>query len=181
LPVDDVGQAAFEAAQRFLGGLALEPLALVVATPGRVGLAQLGDGHHVQRVIQPPVPGAGKAVADLLAGRHVDGRGAVVGGEVMPRREPVDGLDLGQDPAGDQWADAIQVGQVRARGIDQRSDLRTDGFHLCVQRADVIQVLAGKLQAHRTDRVDRAQLGQQLLGPARLEPTTCPARGELDQ
>jgi hypothetical protein len=47
--------------------------------------------------------------------------------------------------------------------------------------ADVIQVLAGKLQAHRTDRVDRAQLGQQLLGPAHLEPTTRPARDELAQ
>jgi hypothetical protein len=67
---------------------------------------------------------------------------------VVPRWEPVDGLDLGQDPSGDQWADAIQVGQVRAGGIDQCSDLRADGFHLHVQRADVIQVLAGKLQAH---------------------------------
>jgi hypothetical protein len=67
-PVDGVRQPAFQAAQGFLGGLALGQLALVVGLAG-AGSADLDHGHHVQRVIQLAVPGPRQPVADDLAAR----------------------------------------------------------------------------------------------------------------
>jgi hypothetical protein len=87
LAVDDVGEAPLEAAQGFFAGLALSPFALVVGPPGGLAVADLGDGHHVDGVVDPPVPGSGEPVADLLAGGCVDGGGAVVAGEVVVRLE----------------------------------------------------------------------------------------------
>jgi hypothetical protein len=143
LPVDEVGESTFEAAQRFFRGLALQAFAFVVATAGRVGLADLGHGHHVQRVVQAPVAGSGESVPDLLAGGGIDGCGAVVGGEVMPTGEAGDVFDFGQDPSGDQRPDAVEIGQACAGLLDQRGDLLPDGLHLRVQRPDVREVLVG--------------------------------------
>lgn len=84
-------------------------------------------------------------MADLVAGGCVDGGGSVVGGEVVLAREPVDGLDLGEYPAGDDRADAVEIGQAGAAAIDEFADLSTDGLHLRVERADVLEVLFGKL------------------------------------
>lgn len=67
LPVDDVGQASFEAAHGFHRGLpAGFPGVVVGASFGLV--AQLDDGHDVQCPVDPAVAGAGEPVALLLAG-----------------------------------------------------------------------------------------------------------------
>ena len=56
--VDDVGESAFEAAQRFPAGLSFGAFALVVGPSLRIG-ADLGDGdcveHPVQRAVAGPV------------------------------------------------------------------------------------------------------------------------------
>jgi hypothetical protein len=58
-------------------------------------VAQLDDGHDVQRPVDPAVAGAGEPVALLLAGGGVQGCGAVPGREVVPAGEPVDVADVG--------------------------------------------------------------------------------------
>jgi hypothetical protein len=45
------------------------------------GVAQLDDGHDVQRSVDLPVGGAGEPVSHLVAGGGVDACGAVPGGE----------------------------------------------------------------------------------------------------
>jgi hypothetical protein len=114
----------------------------------------------VQRVIQAPVAGSGEAVSDLLAGGGVDGCGAVVGGEVVPAREAVDVLDLGQDPAGDDRADAVEIGQVRSAGRDELTDLTAHRLDLRVEGLDVRDVLVGEVDTHQVDRGVWAQQSQ---------------------
>jgi hypothetical protein len=123
-------------------------------------LPDLGYRHHVQRVVEPPIPGAGEPMPNLLTGGRVDGGGAVIRREVIFRWEPVDRVDLGQNPAGDDRSDAVELGEPGAGAVDQRSDLRADGFHLRVQRPDVVEVLVRQLPPHHPDRVDRTEFGQ---------------------
>ena len=97
---------------------------------------------------------------NLLTGGHVDRGGAVIRREVIFRWEPVDRVDLGQNPAGDDRSDAVELGEPGAGAVDERSDLRADGFHLRVQRADVVEVLLGQLPSHKIDRIDGTEFGQ---------------------
>jgi hypothetical protein len=62
VPVDGLGDLAFERPQRFLTALALVVLASVVATPGGV-VADLGHGGDVQRPVQLPVAAGVEPVA----------------------------------------------------------------------------------------------------------------------
>jgi hypothetical protein len=114
----------------------------------------------VQRVVEAAIASAGEAVSDLLAGGGIDGCGAVVGGEVVPRREAVDVLDLGQDSAGDDRADAVEIGQVRSAGRDEFADLAAHRLDLRVNRLDVCDVFVGELDPNDVDRGVRAQQRQ---------------------
>jgi hypothetical protein len=107
----------------------------------------------VQRVIDAPISSSGKSVPHLVTGGGVDGCGAVVGGEVVLGREPVDGLDLGEDAAGDDWPDSVEVGEVGAGGLDEFVDLGADGLHLGVDGSDVLEMLLGELHPHQGDWV----------------------------
>jgi hypothetical protein len=79
--VDDVGQVAFEGAQRFHRGLALGEASPVVGAAWCV-TAKLDDGHDVQDPIDAAVAGAGEPVAALVAGGRLERGGAVPGREV---------------------------------------------------------------------------------------------------
>jgi hypothetical protein len=114
----------------------------------------------VQGVVDAPVAGAGESVSDLVAGGRVDRCGAVVGGEMVLAREPVDGLHLGQDPAGDDRPDPVELGQRGAGAGDELVDLFADRPHLRVQSTDVVEMLFGQLQAHLCDGVVRAEFVQ---------------------
>ena len=78
----------------------------------------------------------------------------------MPAGEAVDVLDLGQDPAGDDRADAVEIGQVRSAGGDELADLPADRFDLDVEGLDVRDVFVGQLNPHDVDRGVRAQQSQ---------------------
>jgi len=91
----------------------------------------------VQGVVDPPVPGPGQAVADLVAGGDVDGGGAVIAGEGVLSGELGHIADLGDDPPCDHRPDAIQTGQASAGRGDQGSDLGADVFDPGVEGADV--------------------------------------------
>jgi hypothetical protein len=115
------------------GGLALGQLPLVVGTARAVAVADLGDRGHVDGVVEPPVPAPREPVDFPAAGGHLDRRGAVAGGEVIPVSETghVAGLadhrgrDDGADTK-DAWMGASRISAsgrparhqpVRARGI----------------------------------------------------------------
>ena len=96
-------------------GLAGGELAPVVGPAGGVE-ADLVDGGDVDDVVGLAVAGPGEAVADLLAGGGVQGRGAGPGREPVAVGEPGDVADVGQDPGGDDGPDTGQVHQGASRG-----------------------------------------------------------------
>jgi hypothetical protein len=106
-------------------------------------LADLGHGHHVQGVVQASVSSPRKAVSDLLSGGGVDGRGAVVGREVVSAGKAVDVVHLGQDSSGDDWPDTVELGEAGAARIDELAYLAADDLDLVVQDEDVVKMLPG--------------------------------------
>lgn len=75
--------------------------------------ADLGGCGDVEHVVHLPVPGAGEAVSDLLAGRGIQRCGAGPRGEPVAIGELNHVAGIGQDPCGDHRADAGQVHQPR--------------------------------------------------------------------
>jgi hypothetical protein len=71
----------------------------------------LGDVHDVQAGVQLSIPGARQAVTDDVAGGHFDRCGAVERGERCGGAEAGDRADSGKDLAGQQGADAVELGQ----------------------------------------------------------------------
>src|SRR5690606_18474362 len=111
--VDDVGQAALEAAQGLEGCLPGGEFASVVGAAFGV-VAQLDDRGDVDDVVHPSVAGAREPVADLFTGGGVQGGGPGPGGEPVAVGEPGDVTDVGQDPGGAGRSDAVDVQQRRA-------------------------------------------------------------------
>jgi hypothetical protein len=70
-----------------------------------VRLSDLGDGGHVDGVVDPAVPAPAQAVDLAAAGGDLDRRGAVAGGEVVAVAEAGHVADLGDDGGGDDRAD----------------------------------------------------------------------------
>ncbi|MDQ6777196.1 MAG: hypothetical protein M3071_13485 [Actinomycetota bacterium] len=118
---------------------------------------------------------------DLLAGRRVDGGRAVVGREMVPAGEAVDVLDLGHDPAGDDRADAVEIGQVRSVGRDELTDLTAHRLDLRVEGLNVRDVLVRELNPHQVDWGVRTQQTQCVHGFAGGELAGHAARSELDE
>ncbi len=81
--VERVADATLQRPDRFFLRLAFGEFALVVAVAGRMGMADLGDRGHVDRVVQLPVPSPRQSVGEPPTRGHLDRCGAVV------RREPV--------------------------------------------------------------------------------------------
>jgi hypothetical protein len=136
LAVDHVGQPPFEAAQGLSVTLACGAFALVVGPTGGVP-AELGDGHDVQAGVQLPIPGAGQAMTDDVAGGHFDRCGAVERGERGGGAEAGDRADSGEDLAGQQGADAVELGQGASGSRDGRCDVLIGGGDASIQAADL--------------------------------------------
>jgi hypothetical protein len=66
----------------------------------------------VQHVVEPPVPGPGEPVPDLLSAGGVQRGGAGPGGEVVAVGEPGHLTHVGQDPGGAGRPEPVQVHQV---------------------------------------------------------------------
>jgi len=81
--VDDVGEASFEAPQKFQRGLAGGELASEIA-PTLGVVTELNDRGDMDHVVHSPVAGLGQTVADLLPGGGVQRCGAGPGGEPAP-------------------------------------------------------------------------------------------------
>jgi hypothetical protein len=135
----------------------------------------------VQGVVDPPVPGARKPVADLVTGGHIDRRGAVIAGESVLGGEPGDVTHFGQNPPGDHRADAEQAGQASARRGGKGADLAADVGDPRVQGADAGQMVTGDKHADLADLADGADPGQQRLCFVRRQLAAHPAWGQPGQ
>ena len=103
--VDGVADLPLQRAQRLFRGLALGDLLVVIGAALAVPVADLGDRGHVDGVVQPAVSAPAQPVDLAAAGGHLDRRGAVVRGEVVPAGEPGHVLDVADDGRGDDRAD----------------------------------------------------------------------------
>jgi hypothetical protein len=88
-------------AQRAFAGHPLADLLLVVDAALGAAVADLGDGGHVDGVVELSVPAPGEPVNLPVAGGDLDRRGAVIGGEVVAAREAVDVTYVAEYGAGD--------------------------------------------------------------------------------
>jgi len=157
---DGVADLAFQAAQRFFAGLALGQLLVVVGAARAVLVPDLGDRGHVDRVVEPAVAAPGQPADLPAAGGHLDGRGAVAGGEVIPVREAGHVPDVAGNHGGDDRAGPEQPGQAGPRRGDRGGELLPG---LADRRAGAAQIhgeLGGELPAGRRHRAcwrDRCQ------------------------
>lgn len=110
----------------------------------------MGDGDHVEGVVQAPVSSSGEAVANLLAGGGVDRGGAVVG------REPVFGLeafglsDLGQDPGRQDGANAVDRDESGPGGRHRMGEFAVELLDAPIEGADVVKMVHGDLATDPT-------------------------------
>src|SRR5262245_30986823 len=122
LPVDDVGEVAFERSGGFATAAAFAAAAADVGACTRIH-SGLGERHHVDRGVDPTVAGAVEPVPLSLAGGGGDGCGAVERGEVAAGGDAADVADLAEDPGGDQLADADEGEQAACEFAHASADL----------------------------------------------------------
>ena len=94
------------------------------------------------------------------AGGHLDGRGALIGGEAVPAGEPGHVLDVADHGRGDDRADPGQAGQAGASGLHRGGERLPGRAQLRVDAAQVLKERGGELAAgriHRPRGHDRAQ------------------------
>jgi hypothetical protein len=142
--VDGVGQAPLEISQLF------QWLLPAARCPGsrrdRGVVADLGDGHDVQTIVELAVPGAGEPVADDVTGEHLDR---------VTRRPPVEMLTeeaprLHQLPAA---AFTAAFGVTRTVGENTPMISSEVGqYSVSPQLADLHHLDVRGLAAARTDR-----------------------------
>jgi len=109
---DGVADLPFQRPQRLFGGLAFGQLLVVVGAALAVPVADLADCGHVDGMVETAVPAPGQPVDLSPAGGHLDRRGAVVGGEVVPARETGYVPDVADDGGCDDRPDPEQPGQA---------------------------------------------------------------------
>jgi hypothetical protein len=122
---------------------------------------QLDDSHDVQDAVDLPVPCAGEAVADLIAGGRVDRRGAVPRREVCFGGEPGDVTRFDQQPRGAGRADPVQAHQAGAGGLEQIPQFLVRGLLALVDAVNVADQLASHPPARFPGRILRPDLIQE--------------------
>src|SRR6266436_9282214 len=104
-------------------GLSLSYFLFVIGAAAAVRMPDLGNGGHVDRVVDPPVPAQGQPVDLPAAGGDLGRGGAVVCGEVIAGGEPVHIDDVADDGAGVDRADTEHLGDGGPRGADGCGEL----------------------------------------------------------
>jgi hypothetical protein len=99
-------------------------------------------------------------------GGHLDRRGAVIGGEVIPARKAGHGADVADDRGGDDRAHPEQPGQAGAGRPDRLSGLPSRLADPDVDAAQILGELGGELPAGRLHRPRWRDRGQDLPGLA---------------
>jgi hypothetical protein len=93
----------------------------------------------VDGVVDPAVPAPAESVDLAVAGGHLDRRGAVAGGEVVPAGEAGDVTGLADDGGGDHRADPEQAGQAGAGRPDGGVQLLPGITLLGIDAAQVLE------------------------------------------
>ena len=125
---------------------------VVVGAALAVPVADLGDRGHVDGVVEPPVPAPAQPVDLARAGGHLDRRGPVVGGEVVPAAEAGHVADVADDGGGDDRADPEQPGQARPGRLDGAGELLPGLADPGIDAAQVLEERRGELAAGRLHR-----------------------------
>ena len=152
---DSVADPPLEGPERFLVRLSLGQLLLVIGAAVAVPVPDPGDRGHVDRVVDAPVAAQRQPAGLPVPGGHLDRGGAVIGGEVIAAGEAGHVDHVTDDGAGDHGADAEDLGEGGAGGLDRGGQLLAGAAQLGVQAAQVGQELAGELGAspgHGTGR-----------------------------
>jgi hypothetical protein len=132
-----VGQVSFKAAQRSSWLLAVGDLAVVVASPGAIGPADLDDGDGVDRGVQLPVAIAVEPVAFVFGAGDLDRGGAVVGGIGSRGSKPTYVTGSAEDAGSQHRADAVDLAQSRAVLVEQPGGLGLIVGQLLIEAADI--------------------------------------------
>src|SRR5262249_11409199 len=140
------------------GGVALGQFFVVAGAAVAVPVVDLGDRGHVDGVAVPPVPAPAQPVDLPRARGHLDRRGAVTGGEVIPSGEAGHVADVADDGGGDDRADPEQPGQAGAGRLDRYGQLLPGLADLGVDATQVIHERRGELAAGGRHRVRRRDL-----------------------
>ena len=179
--VDGVADLPLQRPHGLFRGLALSQFLLVIRAALAVAVADLGDRGHVDGVVQPPVPAPGQPVNLTAAGGHLDGRGAVIGGEAVPAGEPGHVLDVADHGRGNDRADPGQRGQAGASGQHRGGERLPGRAQLRVNAAQVLKERGGELAAGRIHRPRGHDRAQQPGGGRRGDRLGDPAGDQLAQ
>lgn len=104
-------------------------------------VADLGDGGHVDRVVQLSVPARVQPVSRLRSRRCFDRGRPVVPSEVPGGREPADVTDSADDDRRHQRPDPEHLGDGRLRRLNRRDVASADLNTRCVESADLVEQL----------------------------------------
>ena len=118
-------------------------------------VADLGDRHHVDGVVEPAVPAPAQPAGLALAGGDLDRRGPVAGGEGVPAAEAGHVADVADDSGSDNRAGPEQPGQAGPGRLDGDGELLPGLADPGVDAAQVIDEGRGELAAGCCDRVRR--------------------------
>lgn len=149
LPVDEVGQAAFETPHGLHAGLARGLFLSVVGPAWRV-MTQLHDRHDVLDPVGPAGARPGEPVPALITGGRVQRRCAVPGRETTPIGEAGDVTDVAQQTSRAGGPDPEQLQQRASAAGNQLPQLFVRDRHALV---------------------DHFQLGDQIFGQPPAGPT----------
>ena len=122
LSVDGVADLALERAESLFLGLALSDLALEIDASLCSRVSDLGDGSHVQRVVEPAVPALRDAVDDSSTRGELDRCRPVVRGEGIAVGEPANIAGIADELRGDDRTDSVDLSERGARRFDGDAD-----------------------------------------------------------
>jgi hypothetical protein len=136
--VQRVADASLERAQRLFRGRALGDLAVEEGAALAVTEPDLSHRGHVDGVVQLTVPAPREAVGLATSRRHLDGGGAVEGGEAIPAGEAGDIAGDAHHRGGHHGADTEDLG---GRGLRRGHDRGQALLGLGPLSVDTAQVL----------------------------------------
>jgi len=177
LPIDSVADAPLERADRFFAAVAFGDLAVVVGAAEAVTMADLGDGGHVDGVVESTVaaPRQAEHLASPLSRGHLDRCGAVVGSEPIPAGKAADVGDVADDRGSDDRSDPEQASERRLGRLDGSGDPLFGVAQLVVEAAQVGDQLGSDGVSGCGNRTSRLELVEQTGGLSCADLTGEPA------
>ena len=144
-------------------------------------IADLGNGGHVQRVVELTVPALGDPVNDPAARGELDRCRPVVGGEGIAVSEPANIAGIADELRGDDRTDSVDLSERGARCLHGDSDPPVRLLGLLVESAHVVEELEGQVVADLLDGVVGRDVGQEPFAIRNVHFLGDSARSEFGQ